>query len=262
MSCQVVIGSSRVTAIRAEAATPKYQQLAHLIRERIDRGEFAQGDRIPSEAQLGDSYKISRITIRQALSGLERDGLLERVPGKGTFVRKRSSLVERATGLTGFGENVAALGIEPGYRTLRAELARVPMEIADRLRLQSPKAFVVDRVLLADGEPVAKHISYLPPWIVKKATPNSFTTASLDKGSLYRAIEQAGVRMCRADEVVEPGLASDDEAEQMEMKASDLVLRVTRTVYDADGVPLEHVLLTYRADSYTYRATLYSSRCG
>ncbi len=248
-----------MTVIRVESSTPKYRQLSDLIRQRIARGELAPGDQIPSEAQLGHSYKISRITIRQALSDLERDGLLERVPGKGTFVRKHNSHVERTTRLTGFGENAAALGLVPGYRTLKAEPTRVPIEIADRLKIEPGQAFVVDRVLFADGEPVAKHTSYLPQWIVNKARPNAFTKESLDKGSLYSAIEQAGTRLFRADEVVEPGLAGGDEAEQLEMRESDLVLRVTRTVYDAIDVPLEHVLLTYRADSYTYRATLYSS---
>ena len=244
--------------IKAESPTPKYRQLAALLRERIDRGELVPGDRIPSESQLGDVYRLSRITIRQALSDLERDGLLERVPGKGTFVRKKSSHVERVTRLTGFGENVRALGLEPGYQTLRAEPMRVPQPIADRLRAQSGKAFVIERVLLADGEPIAEQISYLPLWIVK-AAPEAFTVAALDAGSLYRAIGEAGARMFRADEIVEPGIATRELAERLETHEGALVLRVARTVFDRDGTPLEYVLMTYLADAYTYRTTLYAS---
>jgi GntR family transcriptional regulator len=246
--------------IKAESPTPKYQQLADLIRQRIDHGELTPGDRIPSESQLGDAYRLSRITIRQALADLERDGLLERVPGKGTYVRRKASHVERVTRLTGFGQTVAALGLEPGYRTLTAEPRRVPKAIADRLRAQSGKAFVVERILLADGEPIAEHTSYLPLWIVRSAAPEAFSIAALNRGSLYRAIAQAGGRIFRADEVVEPGLATREEAQRLETPEGALVLRVARTVLDEDGDPLEYVLLTYRADAYTYHTTLFASR--
>lgn len=248
-----------MTAIKAESPTPKYRQLSEFLRERIEQGDFGPGDRIPSESQLGDEHRLSRITIRQALADLEREGLLERVPGKGTFVRKKGSHVERVTRLTGFGENVRALGLEPGYRTFQAEPVRVSKEIADRLRAQSGKAFAVKRVLLADGEPIAEQCSYVPLWIVKAAPPDAFSRAALDRGSLYRAIAQSGARMFRADEVVEPGLATHDEAERLATHEGALVLRVARTVVDAEGTPLEYVLMTYRADAYTYRTTLYAS---
>jgi GntR family transcriptional regulator len=249
-----------MTAIKAESPTPKYRQLADLLRQRIDGGDLSPGDRIPSEAQLGDVYSLSRITIRQALADLERDGLLERVPGKGTFVRRRGSHVERFTRLTGFGENVAAHGLAPGYRTLTAEPRRVPKAIAERLRSHSDKAFVIERILLADGEPIAEHTSYLPLWLVRSAAPDAFSLDALNRGSLYQAIAQAGCRMYRADEVVEPGLATREEAQRLETHEGALVLRVARTVVDADGIPLEYVLLTYLADAYTYRTTVFASR--
>jgi GntR family transcriptional regulator len=245
--------------IRPESQTPKHRQHSNLLRERIDDGDFTPGDRIPSEAQLGLEHRLSRITVRQALSHLERDGLLERVPGKGTFVRRRESHVERPSRLTGFGENVVALGLEPGYRTLAAEPMRVSKAIADCLRAQSGKVFMVKRVLLADGEPIAVHTSYLPLWIVKAAPTDAFSVASLDNGSLYQAMAQAGVRIYRADEIVEPGLANADEAHHLEMEEGALLLRVERTVFDRAGTPIEYVLLAYRADSYTYRTTLYTS---
>ena len=62
--------------------------------------------------------------------------------------------------------------------------------------------------------------------------------------------------MYRADEVVEPGLATREEAQRLETHEDALVLRVARTVVDEDGVPLEYMLLTYLADAYTYRTTV------
>jgi GntR family transcriptional regulator len=245
--------------ISDRSATPKYQQLAELIRERILRGEFAPGDRLPSESELGTAYQISRVTTRQALADLERDGLLHRVPGKGTFVRSRPTHVERPGRLTGFRENLLALGLIPSYRTLRAEAARVSPMIADRVNAPSGKVYVIERVLLADGDPVAIHISHLPLSIIHAAPAGAFSAESLNQASLYQTMANAGCRIYRAEEIVEPGRATSTEAVALDMGEGDLVLRVFRTVFDQNHTPLEYVEITYRADAYTYRTTIYAS---
>jgi GntR family transcriptional regulator len=237
-----------------------YRQLADLVRESIRRGELELGARIPSEAQLGSTYGISRITVRQALSELEREGLLERAPGKGTFVRRSVGRVERLTRLSGFGENLADLGRTAGYRTFRAREESVPLEVADRLRVSEARAFVVNRLLLADGNPVGMHLSYLPLWIVERSPAGTFTREALDSGSLYAAIEKAGMVLHRAEEIVEPTLAGAEDAGRLGMDEGGLLLRVTRTVYDPDDRALEHVIITYRSEVYTFRQHLYRDR--
>lgn len=247
-----------MSRISDRSPTPKYQQLAGLIRDRIASGEFAAGERIPSEAELGASYQISRITTRQALADLERAGLLMRVPGKGTFVRHHSAHVERPSRLTGFSENLAALGLTPSYRTLRAGTEQVSAALAEKIHSPSATVYVVERVMCAGDTPVAIHTSYLPLWLVNAAPPGSFSADALNHGSMYQTIAETGARIFRADEIVEPGTATKHEASELMMPEHDLVLRVTRTVYDPTGTPLEHVLLTYRADSYTYRTTIFA----
>ncbi len=239
------------------SAVPMYKQLIDLLRHQIDRGDIRVGDRIPSEAQLGKAYGVSRITIRQALGELERAHLLERVPGKGTFVRDRPPKAQRIPRLSGFGENMQAIGMTPSYRTLHADHSRAPTHVADKLRLADGDVFLVERVLLADGRPVGVHTSYLPPWLVERAAAESFARETLNRLSLYRAMETTGVRLHRAEEIVEPALAEPEEAERLEMEPAGLVLRVRRTVYDTRNRPVEHVTIGYRADAYTYRIELY-----
>lgn len=244
--------------IKADSAIPMYRQLADLIRGKISSREILTGDRIPSEAQLSETFGISRITVRQALAELERDSLLQRVPGKGTFVRETKARVARLTRLSGFGENMAAMGREVGYRTLRAGESSVSNDVVERLRLPAGKAYVIERVLLADGRPVGMHVSHLPPWLAAKDHDGLlFTRAALDERSLYGAIEECGVELYRAEETVEPGVASSEEAETLEMMEGELLLRVKRTTYDPDECTVEYVILTYRADSFTFRLHLY-----
>lgn len=246
--------------LRPDSVLPLYRQAANDLRKRIERGEFRVGERIPSEAQLGQEFNTSRITIRQALFELERDGFVRRVPGKGTFVEQTRGRMERLTALTGFGENVLALGLEPGYRVLRAEVVAASDEVATMLALTTSTAFVVERVLLAGGQVVGKHTAYLPLWVVRGAENEAFGVQALSEGSLYRAIAGRGIELWRADETVEPGCATAEEARHLEMEAGSLVLRVTRTTYDSDDRPIEHVFLIYRADSYSYRVALYAER--
>lgn len=244
--------------ISPDSTVPLYRQAADFVRQRIQRGDFKIGDRIPSEAQLGQLLGVSRITVRQAVSELERDGLLKRVPGKGTFVQSHPTRLERLTSLTGFGTNVIARGLEPGYRILRVGMTKVPPGMAEILALPSDDAFEVSRVLLAGGQPVGLHTSYLPPWILMRAPPGRFTAQALEEGSLYRAIGDAGIDLVRADEVVAPGGATAEEAQALGCEEEAWVLRVTRTTYTVASRPIEYVLLTYRADLYSYRVTLYA----
>jgi GntR family transcriptional regulator len=250
-------GACNPVGIKTDSAVPKYQQLLELLRSRVRRGELAPGDRLPSEAGLGEIYGVSRITVRQALAELEREGLLDRVPGKGTFVRRPEGRVERLTRLSGFGENVDAFGFKAGYHTHQAGEGQVPADVADRLRGPGRRAYVVERSLLANGRPVGFHVSYLPLWLVERCGPELFSREALDESSLYGTIERCGVSLYRAEEVVEPGLTDTREAERLRMEEGELVLRVRRTVYDVEERPIEFVLISYRSDSYTFRLDLY-----
>ena len=245
-----------MTEIIADSPVPMYRQLADLIRDRIKRGELMRGARLPSEAELCETYSVSRMTVRSALSELERENLLERIPGKGTFVRRDTRRVERHTKLSGFGENAAGSGLRAGYIALKAEEEPVPLDIANRLDISEPRAFVVERVLLADEHPVGAHLSYVPLWILDNTIPGTFSLESLDHNSLYAAIEEAGVVIERAEEIVEPAVASIEDAERLETEEGALLLKVTRTVYDPEDRPLEHVVITYRSDVYTFRQRL------
>ncbi len=249
-----------MTTIDANSITPLYRQLTQLLRGQISSGAIADGARLPSEARLGEQYGVSRITIRQALADLERQGLLERAPGKGTFVRRRPRPIEGLTRLSGFSETAAAAGLEAGYQVLAAEERDVAPEIAERLTLPEPRAYVVERVLLANGAPVGMHASAIPRWLAEQVRPGALSAEHLAHASLYAAIESAGVVLLRAIESLEPAFAGDDHGRRLELEPTALVQRVRRTVYDAEGRPVIYEADTYRPDAFTYRVELYRQR--
>ena len=214
-----------------------------------------EGAQLPSEARLGDEFGVSRITVRQALAELEQKDLVQRVPGKGTYVRRSEQKVERITRLSGFGENMAALGLTAGYRTLHAEEVAAPADVADRLSVSGRKSYLIDRVLLVEGAVVGAHVSYMPMWLVNNA-PEAFDKETLQTGSLYAAVKKAGSSVYRAEEIVEPLRLDLAEAKKLETEEGTLALQIRRTVYNIKGQPIEYVTITYRADSYTFRLEL------
>lgn len=246
---------SPLTEIRTNSSIPLYRQIADALEGRIRQGGLEEGQQLPSEAGLGEEFGVSRITVRQALAELEQKGLVERVPGKGTYARRSEAKVERITRLSGFGENMTALGLTASYRILQAEEAVAPPEIADRLGVPGRRAFLVERVLLADGTPVGAHVSYMPMWLVNDA-PGGFARDALREGSLYAAVEAAGSSLARAEEIVEPVVFDASDARRLETEDGALGLQVRRTAYDPDDRPIEYVTITYRADSYTFRLEL------
>ncbi|MFM9108338.1 MAG: GntR family transcriptional regulator [Chloroflexota bacterium] len=239
--------------LKRAAAIPLYRQLASILRRSIAAGGAAPGDRLPSESQLVARYGVSRITVRQALADLERDGLIQRSAGRGSFVREPRRPVTWLPRLSGFGDHVRAAGMTPGYRVIAAGWGDPPD--AAREELGGGMAWEVERVLLADGAAVGMHQSWLPAWLAS-GSPERFGREPLEAGSLFAALNDAGAAPCRAVEQPSPAAADARRARLLGIEPGTPVQRIDRRVYDARGnlvlVETDH----YRPDAYAYRIEL------
>jgi GntR family transcriptional regulator len=245
------------TAINPNSTVPLYRQLTDLLRARIESGALVDGARLPSEAQFGDTFQVSRITVRQALAELEREGRLTRVPGKGTFAATAPRPLVALTRLSSFSEDAASAGLVPGYRVLAVGERPIDEETRAALAQNRPVAFTVERILLAGGRPVGMHCSALPDWLVARLDRNGQSAAAFATASLYRTVERAGVEMHRAVETLQPARVTAEAAPALGLQADDLVLLIGRTVYDRDDRPLVAEIDTYLPDAYTYRVELF-----
>src|SRR5713101_906477 len=124
-----------MSAIYRNSPLPRYYQLKEIIRERIHSGEWKPGELIPSERELSEQYKISRMTARQAITELVNEGLFYREQGKGTFV-SRHKITQQLLRLTGFTEDIRARGQRPATSVLSAQMCPASEEIAERLCIQ------------------------------------------------------------------------------------------------------------------------------
>ena len=230
--------------LKTENFSPLYAQLMDQIRSDIHRGLYAVGSRIPPEHELEITYGVSRVTVRRALQELTAEGMLERKQGKGTFVAQpRAEIRERR--LQSFHDACRAEGRVPGARVLR--VTEKPGDARDRAELLIPEdASVLEckRLLTADGVPVMlenHHFSMAYAWLAN---------ADLN-GSLYRMLQEYGVRAEKAVYDLCQRKADGAEAALLEVAPGTMLMRIHMLVYDQKSRPLHSSDQTICGDRYT-----------
>jgi GntR family transcriptional regulator len=243
-------------AIDRRTSTPLYVQLKDAVVSEIRTGYLKPGDRVGSESELERLHGVSRITVRQALKDLVREGELYRVPGKGTYVAARK--IAPLAAFTSFSENMRAQGLDPSYRLLETRLVDPPPHVRQELRLgEHDRAFRIERLMLANDEPIGLQYGFYPERIFGDGL-GQIDPASLAAASLYTQLERTlDVPLWKAEETVEPAIANRKEVELLRIPAGAPVLVVRRLSYLASGEPVEAVKLVFRGDTYRYRVDLY-----
>ena len=146
----------------ANAAVPLYAQLEQKIELQIANRALHPGDRLPTEAQLARENGVSVITVRKAIDGLVRKGLLECKQGKGTFV-SHHKLQRNMKKLQSFSDMCRQMGMKPGARMVENHLVPASAPIARRLGVDAGSSVIyISRLRLADGVPVQIEKSYFP----------------------------------------------------------------------------------------------------
>jgi GntR family transcriptional regulator len=232
---------------------PLWFQIKEQLRHAIDLGEWAPGEQLPTENELIEFFGVSRITIRTAFERLGDQGLVERIPGRGTFVAQRS--FERpVTRLAGFHEDMASRGLVPSAHTISVQIIPGPSDAASALGAEGEELVEIHRLLLADNAPMAIQHGYLPTWV---AGNQEFTAVDLHNKSLYRMMEErTASRPATAEETIEAVRADGPRAALLEVSEGSPLLLATRLSLDRSRRPVEYFRLWYRADRYRFRVEL------
>jgi len=227
--------TSTTTPTRGDG--PLYLQIASAIDAGIADGRYEPGYRFPPEPELAASLGVSRLTLRQALTVLERRGLIDRVVGRhgGTFVRKWH--VDRdLTSFAGFSQQLRRQGIVAGAKVLSAREVPAAAEVAAGLDItEGTRVIEVQRLRLASGTPVLLECSSFP------ADMFPGLLAEPLEQSLYGLLgERYGRRPTHAKEVLDPVAADRRAAKLLSVGVGTPVLLVERTAFDAEGTPVEY----------------------
>ncbi|TDE39306.1 GntR family transcriptional regulator [Nonomuraea mesophila] len=231
----------------------KYETLRRALAELIE-ARMAPHDSLPSERELMQQYGVSRMTVRQAIDGLVRDGRVYRVQGAGTFVADSGKITKSLT-FSSFSEDIRARRMKPGGRLLLLESEPAEIDVARDLFLEPGTPVVhITRLRTADGEPMCLENAWVPEHLV----PDLAARGHVE--SLYDVLEAAGAAPEHADQTISATVVNRGQAELLGVPNSFPALRVSRVTHDARGRAVERAISLYRADRYDYRLSIARSR--
>lgn len=209
------------------------QIVAFIAAERLGRGE-----RLPTERQLSETLGVSRPTLRQALDLLEKDGLIERRQGSGTYVAEPRVAVDVRV-LVSLTRSIVASGMTPGARVITSMIVPATGELATRFAVPPQTTLQhFERVRFADGRVVAFERSWFPASIA----PN-LSAFDLEHRSIYDVLEREyGVKLFRAEQEFDASVADEKVAALLDCEPGAPLMVVHRLSFDLNGRPVEYAV--------------------
>lgn len=237
------------TPLAPHSPVPLHAQLREAVRERIRDGSYAAHARLPAESEMSKAFGVSRITVRQALSDLQNEGLIFKVAGKGSFV-SRPKPYQQLTELEGFGEAMSRQGYEIHNDVVGHALLPASADVAQRLGLaEGTQVAQIRRVRHLNRSPVSLEITYLPAAIGER-----LRTADLARRDIFLIIENDyGIALGHADVRIDAILADAPTAAALQVAPGSALLRMERLTHSAAGAPLDFEYLYFRGDAFQYR---------
>ena len=230
---------------------PLYQQLKEQLQEIIENN-MKPGDILPTEPELEEEYRVSRMTVRRAIHELVMEGLIYRKQGSGTFVQEQK-IIQNVERITSFTEEMEEKGIR--LHTISVEVSEVmpsPKHLKKLQMDQDEKLIRIRRIRYLNNEPFTIMVNYLRA----KYVPG-FMENGLSQESLYKELEEKyDVLLETASETVEAREATELEAEELKINVWSPVLFLERQSYIHNEIPVEYTNVTIRGDRYKYHVKL------
>lgn len=226
--------------------TPLYHQIKQHLLDRLNEGNLKPGDILPSEAQLSAQYTVSRITVRRALKELIQQGLLYTLQGKGTFAAHAP--IREISGFRSFSEDIQSKGLRASSQVVRSEQLPADDEVAAHLKIKAGEpVYILQRIRLADDQPVAFETAYLPASLFPNLGKYDLSQ------SLYQILrEQFHVYPAWADAEIQSTTATPEIAQALRMQAGEPVLTAQRLSYTESFHVVEYVVSVYCGNRFTF----------
>ncbi len=224
---------------------PLYHQLAEKLREEIEDAKWAIGTLIPSETELCKQYKISRGTVRQAISELIKDGLVYTNRGQGTFVSKPGSVWPVSTFYC-FNKETEKNRVEFTRKEIERKAIFPDELIKKKMNLtEESKVYKMVFMVLTNKEPLALQVSYLTEKLFPQLEKQNLVTIA----PYETLIKKYKIKITRVRETFEPILSNKIDSKKLKISPNSLSLLVKRTAWTGNTI-------------FEYRSTIVkSSEC-
>lgn len=235
----------------SRGAPPLYLQISQILKNKIINKDYEYGEYIPSEAELQSIYNVSRITARQAIQELEREGMVARFRGKGTKVTYLKKIEEYMTTIKSFTDEMKERNIQVATKTAHISAVAADKAVAEIFHIEPGESiYYLERVRTGDGIPIVVFQTYL----------SAKLDLSLDdrvyEGSLYKILEEKECEPVIVEEKFDCLIPEEQIAKALEIDIRRPVLRRTRVSQSADGYTVEYTIAYYRSDQYSFHIKL------
>jgi GntR family transcriptional regulator len=235
-----------------------YARVETVLASEITDGDLKVGEQLPTENSLIARFEVSRITVRRAIQNLVNRGLVEIRRGKGTFVAA-PTITQDLKELSGFVEDMHALGRKPTARVISKEIVTASTTVARQLALTRGERVVrIRRVRLGDGIPLSFDETYLPLEIGKRIITND-----LKVEPIFSLLERKyNVPLIEAEYKLDAVAAENEVARALNVKPRSPIFRIERTSYSTGSRPVDYETLHYRGDLVRFATRLVRKTSG
>lgn len=246
-------GSAKEAPRFANSGVPLYYQLETLLREQIASGTYRPGDQLPPESDLARRYGVSRMTVRQAMAGLQEAGLIRRRPGRGTFVSEEAVHGGGDRVLDRSIDDLISMGQATSVKLLELEETEANPREARDLKIGVGEPVIrCRRLRLLDDQPYCYIVNHMPLEIGSR-----IPEANWRRGSVLQFVEEElGIPLRVANQRIHATLADANLARSLETRVGAPLLLVDYYIGTAKRQPVEMAELFYRSDLYTFTLRL------
>jgi len=229
-----------------------YKQLMEIFIGNIRSGKWPAKSRILSEKEICEEYGVSRITVRKAIEELSIAGFVEKVQGKGTFVKEKR-FEQKLNHLYRFRDELSKKGVETAVEMKGFEIISADDSIAEKLEIDPGKeVFRIERLFISQNAPYAKEISYIPMtlcWQLKME--------EVLKNGLYSSLNSHGIFPDKAVEHLSISAMTKKISEEMGRKKGEAYVEFNRITYCNDVI-VEYAVSNVCGDMFVYSVELRS----
>lgn len=236
--------------ITRDDSIPMYVQIADILKEKIQHGEIKPGERLGTQQELADTFRVSKITIRQAIQQLRDQNLVITRQGKGTFV-KPQKVEQELIRLQSLTEIIEESGYDPAVEILNFERVSTP----DDMKGFGAECLYIERLHSVDNKPIAYAEIHLPYYIGEILTKDDF-----NNHTVYHLLEhKIGTKLGEALQTIEACPAAAKQAKQLAVPKGTPMLKLERVTYDTNHASVEKIVFYYRYDAITLKVRLPSA---
>ncbi|HEL0756094.1 GntR family transcriptional regulator [Streptococcus equi] len=225
---------------------PAYIKIHDAIKKDIEKEVWTIGSRLPSERDLAEHFEVSRMTLRQAITLLVEEGILERRVGSGTYIASHR-VQERMRGTTSFTEIVNSQGRKPSSKLISYQRQLASDTEINQLHLEESDYVIrMERIRYADKVPLVYEVASIPEKFIKNVKKTDITE------HFFQTLTSNGYEIGKSQQTIYAKIASERVASYLEVAKGHAILALTQVSFFTDGRPFEYVRSQYVGDRFEF----------